>query len=812
VLAAVAAAALRSRAAIGTAVRRYFTTPGSAFNLAIARILWYVAVLISLPAPGTVQAFAKLPSALEVAPANGGHLLAHLPLISALVEASYWIVLSASILGLLGILPRLSSAAVVVAGFYYLGIPQLYGKVNHSHHLLWIAAILAVSRSADALSVQALWRAWRRPATQAVEPLRHALHYSLPLRFIWIVLGVSYLSAGAAKYRFDGLEWFNPHTLATLLHLHWYQAAYHPPLIARPDHVAPFLVLGATFTLVFETTYIVWIFVERARPVLAAPALLFHNSTYYLMHIGFWTLQVVNLSLVDWERVSQAILRRRSALFFAYDGNCGIREKTAVGLRSLSPPDAIEFVNALDQEGLRRQGLEWLDQDAIVADLHVVVEGRTYVGYEAYRRVAARIPLLWPAVPLLYVAPITALGRRIYRRVADGRSCAVGEALIDAPAPRHVSTIPIVAIGAVTTVALGSVAMYGLASWKTSSRAISGWPVAAYPSFAGIGNDTTTVLLMGARTASGRFVPVDARRRLTFMTSARLAFSQRRQTPEQRREVARMAKARARTAHAAPAALGERVDPALQTLALAHHQLRVPEGVRQQRDSLVGGDERHGQVAGIAPAQLAELLLRPVDRHRHQLRTSPGQRITALVELRAEAPLRTAGGGDEVSLIREHPDVGPQPRPWRPVLVELREGARHRLLVRADRGGDQFILGLEVVVDVADRNISGSCDVRQRRRLDALTVQHLPCGNGQTLALAGARLMPLFRQRVSHLTHSSAGAPLGSGRQLRRGLARRRRHVAVGVRGAERDHRGGRQEDRGQQQPVLQAGGERHRA
>lgn len=39
-----------------------------------------------------------------------------------------------------------------------------------------------------------------------------------------------------------------------------------------------------------------------------------------------------------------------------------------------------------------------------------------------------------------------------------------------------------------------------------------------------------------------------------------------------------------------PLGSGERVDPALQPLALVHHQRGIPERVRQQCDSLVGRD------------------------------------------------------------------------------------------------------------------------------------------------------------------------------------------------------------------------------
>ena len=389
---------------------------GEPLYLAVARILFFASALLSLPPLDAARSYAHLPSALIVPPSNGGHLLTSLPITDTWIVVAYGLTLGGAILGLIGLLPRLASAVYVVGAFYYLGVPQIYGKVDHSHYLLWIGAIFAVSRSADALSLQALWAAWRRPEEQPVEPVHPSLQYSLPLRFNWLLLGFIYLSAGSAKYRFDGLVWFQPDTLRHWLHLLWFQSGYRPPILHGVDHFSPLLVVGAAFTLVFETTFILWIFSERARPFLAGAAIVFHNGTKFLMNIWFLGLQVVDLTLVDWERLSFAAFRRRMPLSFVYDGNCGTCKKTVMGLRSLALPGSVAFVNALDREEMRRRGIDWLDSDATLRDVHVVVGKHASVGFEAYRAVARRVPALWPFLPFLALPPVATLGRRVYRQ------------------------------------------------------------------------------------------------------------------------------------------------------------------------------------------------------------------------------------------------------------------------------------------------------------------------------------------------------------------------------------------------------------
>ena len=40
-------------------------------------------------------------------------------------------------------------------GWYVLGLPQTFGKVDHDHHLLWCLFVLACSPCGDALAIDA---------------------------------------------------------------------------------------------------------------------------------------------------------------------------------------------------------------------------------------------------------------------------------------------------------------------------------------------------------------------------------------------------------------------------------------------------------------------------------------------------------------------------------------------------------------------------------------------------------------------------------------------------------------------------------
>jgi len=112
-------------------------------------------------------------------------------------------------------------------------------------------------------------------------------------------------------------------------------------------------------------------------------------------------------------------------MYVLYDGNCRTCRRTIACLRMLDVFHRIEFLNACRDESYVRHQLDWLDRDTVMRDMHVVVGRRVRVGYDAYRALAGRIPLLWPLLPLMYLPPVEAVGERVYRRVADSRTCAV---------------------------------------------------------------------------------------------------------------------------------------------------------------------------------------------------------------------------------------------------------------------------------------------------------------------------------------------------------------------------------------------------
>ncbi|MCA9245193.1 MAG: hypothetical protein KDA32_14645, partial [Phycisphaerales bacterium] len=140
----------RHRVAAIAHFRRLFNEPADPLNLAFTRIVVFATLLIFTWELDAVT-FARLPDALEVAPSGIGPLIMALPHDPNVVG---WLVLALRVacgLVIVGLFTRPAAIISAILSLYVLGLPQVFGKVNHYHHLLWFATLLAASRCADTL-------------------------------------------------------------------------------------------------------------------------------------------------------------------------------------------------------------------------------------------------------------------------------------------------------------------------------------------------------------------------------------------------------------------------------------------------------------------------------------------------------------------------------------------------------------------------------------------------------------------------------------------------------------------------------------
>ena len=370
-------------------IQQFVSARTSPYNLALFRILLFGTLL--LLNVDTAAEYAKLPRALQDPPPGIGPLKS-VPIDTATVLLSSVLFQIACVTGLLGLYTRTSAAIATVTGWYLLGIPQLYGKVIHNHHLIWFTSLLAVSPAGDVLSLDAAKRAWRTPF---VEVPRRTADYALPLRCVWLLIGLIYFFPGFWKFANEGIAWALSGNLKYRMYTLWFAADSFRPLF-RLDRFPVLYQSAALATMFFEFGFIFTLPFQALRPWAAGAALLFHQSTQWFMNIYFWTLPPLLFSLINLRAAARRLGRwlHPSPLHLAHKDEDWQR-RIASALRHLDLLDRLRTTSSPAPE----------------ASLHVAGSSSSALWTEGRPnprkliRLGTYVPAVLPLIPFAWLVP-----------------------------------------------------------------------------------------------------------------------------------------------------------------------------------------------------------------------------------------------------------------------------------------------------------------------------------------------------------------------------------------------------------------------
>lgn len=460
-------------------------------NLAIARIV-IMSVLISRTTLNYLLSYSRLHPALIVPPLGWAHIAAHIPRNPALLTVTYVVFIFFGVLAIVGLYGRLSCLLTSLAGFYLLTIPQLFGKINHDHHLILFGIILAASPCCDTLSLDAI-RDARRLALQGTrtQKLRASLDYGQPLKVMMILLGLIYFFPGAWKLCRVGLQWFSADNMRWTIAAKLLELGRFTPFQQWVIAHSYVLVAGAFFTIVFELGFAFSTLSPRTRPFAAVCGIAFHNLTGFLMNIRFVTIQACYVILIDWHRVFVWLAAKR-AMKPAYVVSSGGSSELAF-LNMISRFDWLDQV-VFETEPCRAGGT--LSPSADTDSLVVIEDGRQVAAYEVRSSLMRRIAVLWPVYWLLSARQ--ARGSVHHVLSAGSRSCRDGtEAVIrirGAAFEHRRSTFfrPLAAIFVFGMILAGL------------SHSVDAWPIACYPTFDHVQTGIFNELSISAVDGQGR--------------------------------------------------------------------------------------------------------------------------------------------------------------------------------------------------------------------------------------------------------------------------------------------------------------------
>jgi predicted DCC family thiol-disulfide oxidoreductase YuxK len=474
-------------------VKSFFTAVTAPLNLAVFRIVLFSLVLFSFSIHETTW-FGSLPAELRFPPMGLQFILAYVPVNETVAWYASVALVIACVACILGVFTRTSILICLGLSLYVLGLPQVFGKINHYHHLIWFMAILAVSPCADVLSVDAIFKSWKRADRGVTEPPGPSQIYALPLRFVWLLMGVIYFSAGFWKIWTGGYRWAWSDNPRNLMYNKWMELSGWTPLF-RIDHYPLLYKLSALGTLVFEFSFIVLIFFAGVRWLVPLGGLAFHNMTNLFMRISFWSLQGCYVAFLDWRVLFNSAGRRlfKSEMHVVYDGNCKLCRRTIASFRVFDLLDRVTYVNAMNRAELEKNHLGWLNEDALMQEMHVVVGQKVWRGFSSYRVWLRRMPLFWPLLPIMYVWPVTLLGKKFYGHIAESRTCNIA---------REVLTPHIYAKRLLRpTAVMGALLVY--VAILCAVGKVQTWPFAGYPTFEDLDKPEVTILTIDTEDRKG---------------------------------------------------------------------------------------------------------------------------------------------------------------------------------------------------------------------------------------------------------------------------------------------------------------------
>lgn len=404
------------------------------------------------------------------------------PMDPGVARVLYVVLFALILLGILGLFTRVVCALVAAGMLLWTGTAYSYGQPHHEYGLLAFALCsLPFGPVGERLSLDSLRARWRKAARerQRMEPPVYGENALLPIRFVQLTAALGYFFAGITKLRIGGVQWMNGYTLQGFM------LRFDAPLtdwLAEQLLVLRVMSVGVILIQVLCVIAVIWrpsrwFFVPGIVGLHLGSMLAMDTGTF----LGLWLLQA---AFVDFEKLPGFLHARiargwigERALWLAgvlvctwflvafyvekgpsvvpwlflpvgiagvlgllgrargdlvFDGGCGICMKTIAVVDALNWSGRVRMLDATRWDEVVREHGTKLSQDEVFADIHFVdARGRVFRGFEAYRKLAWRLPITVLIAPLLYLPGVPAVGKRVYRHVADGRlttSCGVDPA------------------------------------------------------------------------------------------------------------------------------------------------------------------------------------------------------------------------------------------------------------------------------------------------------------------------------------------------------------------------------------------------
>ncbi len=280
---------------------RFFAGKGSAYNLAIFRVgIGLELATIYHYNLEHCMFWTSMPHSMRVSLPFMGWFIQNIPINAFWFSAACQLGYILALMIVFGIFTRPALLINIPISIYAIGAPMFFGKLFHQHIWVWFPAILAFSRCGDALSVDWLLNKfiWKKE-----HDFSHP-RYGIPLKMVWMHLGIIYFFAGFVKLKKSGLEWALGSSMINQMQVEWIQHYNLIPAI-RIDHYPVIAHLAGVLVIFFELAYPFLVLAPVGRLIACVGGIAMHRVIQYFMYIGFFDLQRTYIGFVNWEKTAE---------------------------------------------------------------------------------------------------------------------------------------------------------------------------------------------------------------------------------------------------------------------------------------------------------------------------------------------------------------------------------------------------------------------------------------------------------------------------------------------------------------------------
>jgi hypothetical protein len=285
---------------------------GSAYNLAIFRILFFVVLMGTAyhKVFGDFAQWAELPHSSRVGLPFIEWLVDIIPITPEIYYGAGVALMMCSVFILVGLFTKWAFIIYVPLALYLWGVPCFFGKISHHHMAVWIPMILAFSQSAKVLSIDFLINKYIRK--RDLGSLHH-FSFGLPFKLLWILIAIVYCCSGLHKLWDTGLYWALSDNLIHQVQLEWVEN-YDVISSIRIDHFPVLAKIGGVLIIMFEVIYPLLIIKPLTRTLAFAGSWTLHLTASFFLYIDFALLRHAHFSYVNWERWAKKILKPKNEI------------------------------------------------------------------------------------------------------------------------------------------------------------------------------------------------------------------------------------------------------------------------------------------------------------------------------------------------------------------------------------------------------------------------------------------------------------------------------------------------------------------